>query len=337
MKQQLKDYHPELTDLDVPQKLKDYDFLEGLFDVSVYNKDKKINFIGKCKDRGDSRILKYQDGIPIENYLIQFVPDDHNEVKWKKIIACLDSPVSKKLKNAEYNFNRRKRKPNHSSPEKSCIINFVKNKYPVETVDVILKDKTIIVSTRTLYCEFKEAEHRSNHQYIVIDSVGSRRKCHDEICKGKETYPVIFTNFPEQMKRVVKKYTGGEEATKTLIIEAEKECTKYVKHYFDKEIQPMIYSSDRQLFTALATNQCRISIEECSCKESQIEHQLSGTSYLLTCSICKANVPMPIDCKFTKVINFQDNYKQIVAGGAINEVQEFSCDVSLDPNCGTVN
>ena len=253
----------------------------------------------------------------------------------EKIIACLDSPVSKKLKNAGYISIGGKENLTILPLEKSCIINFVKNKYPVETVDVILKDKTIIVSTRTLYCEFKEAEHRSNHQYIVIDSVGSRRKCHDEICKGKETNPVIFTNFPEQMKGVVKKYTGGEEATKTLVIEAEKKSTKYVKHYFDKEIQPMIYSSDRQLFTALATNKCRISIEECSCKESQIEHQLSGTSYLLTCSICKANVPMPIDCKFTKVINFQDNYNQIIAGGAINEVQEFSCDVSLDPNCGT--
>ena len=44
---------------------------------------------------------------------------------------------------------------------------------------------------------------------------------------------------------------------------------------------------------------------------------------------------MPIDSKFTKVINFQDNFNQIIAGGLINEVLEFSCDVSLDPNCGT--
>ena len=44
---------------------------------------------------------------------------------------------------------------------------------------------------------------------------------------------------------------------------------------------------------------------------------------------------MPIDSKFTMVIKFQDIYKQIVAGGAIAEVQEFSCDVSLNPNCGT--
>ena len=204
LKQQLKNYHPQLIDLDIPQKMRNYDFLDGLFDVSVYNKDKKINFIGKCKDRGDSRILKYQDGTPIEHYLIQLVPDDHNEVKWKRIITCLDSPVCKKLKNAGYISIGGKENLTILPPEKSCIINFVKNKYPVETVDVILKDKTIIVSTRTLYCEFKEAEHRSNHQYIVIDSVGSRRKCHDEICKGKETYPVIFTNFPEQMKRVVK-------------------------------------------------------------------------------------------------------------------------------------
>jgi hypothetical protein len=140
------------------------------------------------------------------------------------------------------------------------------------------------------------------------------------------------------MREIVKKYTsnGGEEATKTLVMETEKECTEYIKHYFDKEIQPMIYSSDRQLFTALATNKCRISIEECSCKERQLEHQLNGTSYLLTCSICKANIPMPIDSNLTKVINFQAIYKQIVAGGAIGEVQgEFSCDVSLNPNCGT--
>jgi hypothetical protein len=55
LKQQLKNYHPQLIDLDIPQKMRNYDFLDGLFDVSVYNKDKKINFIGKCKDRGDSR------------------------------------------------------------------------------------------------------------------------------------------------------------------------------------------------------------------------------------------------------------------------------------------
>ena len=48
---------------------------------SFYNKDKKINFIGKCKDRSDSRILMYQDGLPIENYLIQLGPDDYNEVE----------------------------------------------------------------------------------------------------------------------------------------------------------------------------------------------------------------------------------------------------------------
>ncbi len=50
---------------------------------------------------------------------------------------------------------------------------------------------------------------------------------------------------------------------------------------------------------------------------------------------CKANIPLPIDSKFSKVTNFQDNYNQIIAGGEINQVPEFSCDVSLDPNCGT--
>ena len=105
-------------------------------------------------------------------------------------------------------------------------------------------------------------------------------------------------------------------------------------------------SSDRQLFTAFATNTVNaefllrnaLAMNWMKAAESQFEHQLSGTSYLLTssgCSICRANIPMPIDSKFTKVINFQDNFNQIIAGGLINEVLEFSCDVSLDPNCGT--
>ncbi|KAJ3270265.1 hypothetical protein HK104_004962 [Borealophlyctis nickersoniae] len=74
----LKGYMPAMDDF--PEALRNHDFTGSFFDMSVYDKNRKMCCIGKTKWREDKRVLERRDPIVEETkYLIQNVPDDAQE------------------------------------------------------------------------------------------------------------------------------------------------------------------------------------------------------------------------------------------------------------------
>jgi hypothetical protein len=63
----------------------------------------------------------------------------------------------------------------------------------------------IIVALTQKYCPFVDREHKSNNQYVIIDTVSSRQKCHDEACSDKKHEERKLEDYPTELSKIIKK------------------------------------------------------------------------------------------------------------------------------------
>ena len=82
METKLTGYLPDMSKF--PDIMKNSNWGTSVFDVSVYNKDRKMCCLNKTKSREDPRVLErwYCDDVPLEDYLIQNVHNTDEEAKW---------------------------------------------------------------------------------------------------------------------------------------------------------------------------------------------------------------------------------------------------------------
>jgi hypothetical protein len=85
------------------------------------------------------------------------------------------------------------------------IINFVIRKFEIDSndiKDVHSKGNYYLVELTTKDCKFIGREHKSNHQYIVINSTSASRKCHDSDCEGKQFRKVFAEDYPKDLSKL---------------------------------------------------------------------------------------------------------------------------------------
>jgi len=231
---------------------------------------------------------------------------------------------------------------------KKVILKFVKKEYHylLNRVRDIFVDKEyncIIVALDDKFCPFEDREHKSNNQYIVIDTTSSKQKCHDPECQQKKHLEIKLEAYPKELHEVLKSCLKINKVELELIDKAIEECKNYITENFDSQIQNMSFDRNEMIFRGNVGDRSLAKILKGKCPECNVEHQISDTGYCLKCKECNSIFPknqiIPVDGRYKALNNFWMNYNQLINHGTINNIiniynnggdLEFSCDIKLD-------
>ena len=227
------------------------------------------------------------------------------------------------------------------------IKHFVRKNYKYRAKDIreILINhelNCINVNLYDTFCFNLDREHKTNHQYIIIDTYSSKQKCHDMDCKDFKHNEIKINSFPKELNEIILKCLRVNKMEQELIQKAIKECKDYITENFDTTIDEIKFDKAEMVFRGDVSQNSLIRMSG-KCPECHVEHQISDNGYCLKCKVCKSIFPkntlIPIADKYKHLNNFFLNYNQLVNTGTVNiniqnnyynTEQEFSCDVRLD-------
>lgn len=232
--------------------------------------------------------------------------------------------------------------------DKDIIRKFVRKTFkykPRDIRDVILDKQLncIVIALNDTFCHNIDNDHKSNHQYIVIDTYSAKQKCHDTDCKDYKYNETKVNLFPMELNEILLKCLKVNKHEHELIEKAIKECKDYITQNFDENIEDIEFDKQTMVFHGGASNNSVVHIKG-KCAQCQIVHIISDNGYCLKCNVCQTVFPknqlIPIDDRFKNLNSFWMNYNQLVNNGTVNIItnnyfggeEEFSCDVQLD-NC----
>lgn len=235
-----------------------------------------------------------------------------------------------------------------SDTDKDIIKKFVRKNYKYQTRDIreifINKEvNCIVVALNDTYCYHVDREHKSNHQYIVIDVYSSKQKCHDLDCKDYKHNEIKINFFPKEVNEIILKCLKVNKQEQELIEKAIQECKDYITNNFDENIEVIEFDKNAMVFKGNVSNTNIVTLNG-KCSSCKLEHYITNTGYCLKCSVCQSIYPknqlIPVDDRYKTLNNFWMNYSQLVNNGTVNininnyynGEEEFSCDVQLDSN-----
>jgi len=200
----------------------------------------------------------------------------------------------------------------------------------------------IIVALTERYCPFLDREHKSNNQYIVIDTTSSKQKCHDTECNEHKYGELKLESYPKEINEIIKKCLRVNKQELELIEQAIIECKNYITQNFDEEIKDVSFDRNAMIFRGNVGNTTLSKLLKGKCPECNVEHQIGDTGYCLKCTKCSAIFPkqhlIPVDNRYKTLNSFWMNYNQLINNGTINNIIniyngsdiEFTCDIKLD-------
>lgn len=241
-------------------------------------------------------------------------------------------------------------KPNCDTPkelsraDKEIIDQYIRKNYRYKPKDIrdIFIDQAInciIVALNDTFCFNVDKEHKSNHQYIVVDTYSSKQKCHDSDCSEYKYNEIKLKDFPKELNEIILKCLKVNKQEQELIHQAIQECKDYIHQNFDENIDEIEFDKTAMVFRG-KSNAVGISLHG-KCPDCNLEHFISDNGYCLKCSICNSIFPknqlIPVDNRFKNLNTFWMKYNQLVNNGTVNininnyyGEEEFTCDVQLD-------
>lgn len=231
--------------------------------------------------------------------------------------------------------------------DKKTIMKFITKEFhhfPNSVRDIFIdkQHNCIIVALTERYCPFLDREHKSNNQYIVIDTTSSKQKCHNTECNEHKYGELKLESYPKEINEIIKKCLRVNKQELELIEQAIIECKNYITQNFDEEIKDVSFDRNAMIFRGNVGNTTLTKLLKGKCPECNVEHQIGDTGYCLKCTKCNAIFPkqhlIPVDNKYKTLNSFWMNYNQLVNHGTINNIIniynggdiEFSCDIKLD-------
>jgi len=226
--------------------------------------------------------------------------------------------------------------------DKQLIKRFIQREYQSNAIRDIFVDTNkncIIVALSEHYCNFVKREHRSNNQYIIIDTSSSKQRCHDPDCLSFNHHTIKMEEFPKEINVIIKKCLKVNKQELDLIDHAIEECKSYINENFDS-IDSIHFDKKEMVFRGDITNKSLTNLIGGKCSNCQIEHQISNTGYCMKCIVCKSIFPknqvIPVDDRYKNLNNFWMNYSQLINNGTVNiniyqnGEEDFACDIQLE-------
>lgn len=250
-----------------------------------------------------------------------------------------------KKENQEIEMRKEVEQKELNEMDKEIISAFVRKNYRYKPNDVreIIVDteiNCIIVALNDTFCFNIDREHKSNHQYIVIDTYSSKQKCHDVECSEFKYNEIKLKDFPKELNEIILKCLKVNKQEQELIHKAIQECKDYIHQNFDENIEEIEFDKTEMVFRG-KSNSTGFRLHG-KCPECNVEHHISDNGYCLKCSICNSIFPknqlIPVDNKYKNLNTFWMKYNQLVNNGTVNininnfynQEEEFTCDVQLD-------
>ena len=199
----------------------------------------------------------------------------------------------------------------------------------------------IVVALTQRFCPFEEREHSSNHQYIVIDTVSSKQKCHDPLCNERKFGEIVLQEYPKEVSQIIKRCLKVNKKELDLIDRAIEECKKYISENFDRDISAVSFDRAAMIFRGDVSNSNLRNLLQGTCPQCNVEHQIGDNGYCLKCKVCQSIFPknqtIPVGDRFASLNKFWVNYNQLVNNGTVNiniynnnGEEDFSCDIKLE-------
>jgi P4 family phage/plasmid primase-like protien len=229
--------------------------------------------------------------------------------------------------------------------DKNIIKKFVRKSYKYRDGDLrdVFIDRDlncIIIALNDTFCYNIDREHKSNHQYIVIDTYSSKQKCHDIDCKDYKHAEIQISNFPKEINEIILKCLKVNRQEQELIEKAITECKDYIANNFDENIYNIEFDRAEMVFKGNASENKSLVTLNGKCASCLLEHRITNDGYCLKCKVCNSIYPknqlIPLDERYKHLNSFWASYNQLINNGNIiinnyyNGEEEFSCDVQLD-------
>lgn len=236
------------------------------------------------------------------------------------------------------------------SKDKENITKFIHSHFhiaPNKVRDVLVDSSLncIIVALTERYCEFAEREHRSNNQYIVIDTFSAKQKCHDTECNDKKHNEIKIADYTPEISDIIKRCLKVNRAELELINKSIAECRQYIADTFNDTPDNVSFDRNEMVFRGNVNNSNLTRLIQGTCPECNVEHRINDNGYCLLCTRCRSVFPrnqlIPVDREnYSTLAAFWNNYSQLNNHGTINNIVniyngtdiEFSCDIKLDNN-----
>jgi P4 family phage/plasmid primase-like protien len=303
-------------------------YREGLFRTLHSSKNKENRPIVKCGDFED--IMSFVTYYHTQEHTVINYDHAHQPIDISQVCSVVNTPEDltqehkkhiAKFVQKEYHYTSNKIREIFIDKEYNCII-------------VALDDK---------FCPFQDREHKSNNQYIVIDTTSSKQKCHDPECHQKKHLEIKLESYTKEIHEVIKSCLKINKVELELIDKTIQECKNYITENFDSEIETVSFDRNAMIFRGNVGDRSLSKILKGKCPECNVEHQISDTGYCLKCKECNSIFPknqiIPVDDRYKALNSFWMNYNQLVNHGTINNIiniynnggdLEFSCDIKLD-------
>ena len=307
---------------------------------------------------GESRPLVYSDILTdnstnvtnvttdIDSFVC-YIPPDKLPVKFIDIKnTTVYKPITRENTNEGEVESGDEREHEISTNDKASIINYIETHYhhlPNKIRDIIidLEYNCIVIALFERYCFNVKREHRSNNQYIVIDNVSCKQKCHDTECNDYKHHEIGCNVYPYDIQQLVKRYLKSDQKEDDLIETATLDCKTYITENFDSHVDDLSFDSKEMIFRGGVSEKSMIQMIG-RCPECKMEHQITPSGYCVKCIVCKSMFPktqlIPVDERYQNLNNFWMNYTQLTNHGTINNIiniyqnsqEDFSCDIKLD-------
>jgi P4 family phage/plasmid primase-like protien len=238
--------------------------------------------------------------------------------------------------------------PELDDRDKRAINDFVASFYyffpnKIREILVDTEHNCIVVALNVRQCNFINREHRSNNQYIVIDTTSAKQKCHDPECNEQKYKEIKLENYPSDLVDVVKKCLRMNRQELELIDRTVEACRTYLNENYDSALQNVVFDRNEMMFRGDVLNRDLARNVEGACPECNVEHQISDNGYCLKCRVCNSIFPrthhIPVHSSYGQLTSFWSNYNQLTNNGTINNIiniyngeTEFSCDIKLENN-----
>jgi P4 family phage/plasmid primase-like protien len=230
--------------------------------------------------------------------------------------------------------------------DKNIINDFIASQYhhfPNKIRDIFIdtEHNCIIVALNIRFCHFINREHKSNNQYIVIDSTSAKQKCHDPVCNDQKHKEIRLESYPVDLSEVIKKYLRMNKQELDLINKTIEECKSYINENYDSAVENVVFDQNDMVFRSDVLNRDLARNVKGTCPECNVEHQISDTGYCLKCRVCNSIFPrnhnIPVHTSYIQLSSFWMNYNQLTNNGTINNIiniyngdLEFTCDIKLE-------
>jgi P4 family phage/plasmid primase-like protien len=147
----------------------------------------------------------------------------------------------------------------------------------------------IVVPSLIKWCPFIKREHKSNHNYFVIDNYSIKQKCHDSDCENQKHLERKVNSLDQTLLMKLGNYLQISPDNITKIDSAIQDATNFLIKY-DGNIQSVTYNQVDNTFFTAASESCVLNLRG-HCKVCNTVHVVSRNGYYLECVNCKSRVP----------------------------------------------